>query len=200
MEKKKSNKKPTSKTNISKNTKKKTTNTSSKRKPQVKKETKTLKEKVLNKTNLLYVLFFGLLILVIILGVNVYKAEKKDEKTANIVVPITKKNSSSELKIDLKELSKEKEYAIKIANYRLNDINQEKIDYTITIENESKAYIKVTKDNDKNNLITDQESTRIEGVSLKGGEKDSSIYHFSVIDKKSVEDGEKINITIESLQ
>lgn len=196
MEKKKSNKKQVSKTNTKIQTKK----TSSKRKKQIKKETKTIKEKILNKNNLLYVLFFGLLILVIILGINVYNAAKKDEQTANIVIPITEKGSESELKIDLKELSKEKEYSIKVTNYRGNNINKDKIDYTITIENESKAYIKVTKDEDKTNLITDQEATRIEGVSLKGEEEDSSIYHFSVIDKNLVKDDEKINISIDSLQ
>ena len=159
------------------------------------------KKRIINKENYLYYIFFILLIIVIILGINVYKASKDNKnKQANIVVPIYEKNTSNELEIDMEELSNQDEYSIKLANYRQDNINKEKIEYTVTIENESKAYIKVTKDEEKTNLITDQESTRIEGVSLKANEKDSSIYHFSIIDKKMVKKGEKIKIVIDTLQ
>ena len=167
----------------------------------IKKDNKLSKKSIINKDNYLYYIFFILLIIVIILGINVYKVSReKDNKQANIVVPIYEKNTSNELEIDMEELSNKDEYSIKLANYRQDNINKEKIEYTMTIENESKAYIKVTKDEDKTNLITDQESTRIEGVSLKANEKDSSIYHFSIIDKKMVKKGEKIKIVIDTLQ
>ena len=166
-----------------------------------KKDNKLSKKSIINKDNYLYYIFFILLIIVIILGINVYKASKDNKnKQANIVVPIYEKNTSNELEIDMEELSNKDEYSIKLANYRQDNINKEKIEYTMTIENKSKAYIKVTKDEDKSNLITDQESTRIEGVSLKANEKDSSIYHFSIIDKKMVKNGEKIKVTINTLQ
>jgi len=165
------------------------------------KENNKPKKRIINKENYLYYIFFILLIIVIILGINVYKASKDNKnKQANIVVPIYEKNTSNELEIDMEELSNQDEYSIKLANYRQDNINKEKIEYTVTIENESKAYIKVTKDEEKTNLITDQESTRIEGVSLKANEKDSSIYHFSIIDKKMVKKGEKIKIVIDTLQ
>jgi len=165
------------------------------------KENNKPKKRIINKENYLYYIFFILLIIVIILGINVYKASKDNKnKQANIVVPIYEKNTSNELEIDMEELSNQDEYSIKLANYRQDNINKEKIEYTVTIENESKAYIKVTKDEDKTNLITDQESTRIEGVSLKANEKDSSIYHFSIIDKKMVKKGDKIKIVIDTLQ
>lgn len=167
----------------------------------IKKDNKLSKKSIINKDNYLYYIFFILLIIVIILGINVYKASKDSKnKQANIVVPIYEKNTSNELEIDMEELSNKDEYSIKLANYRQDNINKEKIEYTITIENESAAYIKVTKDEDNSNLITDQASTRIEGVSLKANEKDSSIYHFSVIDKKMVKKGEKIKVTINTLQ
>lgn len=206
MEKKKNTKK---KQSVKKNIKEepnKTSKTTQKKKvtskkTQSKKKKQSLKEKVFNKNNILYYVFFGLLILVIILGINVYlKSSDKTDETADIVIPIFEKGSSNELTIDLEELSEKDEYSIKIANYRHEDINKEKIEYTMTISNESKASINVTKDDDETNLIKNQESTRIEGVSLKSNEKDFAIYHFSVIDKKLVEKNEKIIIRIDSLQ
>ena len=54
---------------------------------------------------------------------------------------------------------------------------------------------------DETNLITDQQATRIEGLSLKANKKDSSIYHVSVIENNSQEDDDDvINIMIETLQ
>ena len=188
---------------------KRTTKTTSKNKTENKRKSQTkiknkpvsLKEKILNKNNILYYVFFGLLILVIILGIGVLtKSNDKTNETANIAIPIFEKATSNEMTIDLEELATQDEYSMKITNYRFDKVNKEKIEYTITISNESEASIKVTKDDNPTNLIKNQELTRIEGVSLKANEKDYAIYHFSVIDKKKVKKDDKIIIKIDSLQ
>ena len=154
---------------------------------------------MINKDNYLYYIFFILLIIVIFLGIKVYiESTKPRPKQANIVIPILEKNSIKELNINLKELAKEKTYSIKISNYRQNLINEENIDYKITIINDSKSKIKVTKDEDDTNLIKNQEATRIEGVSLKSKKKDYSIYYFSIKEKNNIKKNDKINIKIES--
>ena len=125
--------------------------------------------------------------------------KKKRVEEANVVVPLLKKDSSYNMSINLEELKKNKEYSIKISNFRQNTVNQEEVDYQILVSNESKAIIKVTKDQDENNLIKNQESTRIEGVSLKAKEKNYSIYHFSVIENKDkIKSNDKIDVTIKS--
>ena len=168
--------------------KKKKSNTSSKsnktsvKTPTIKK--KPQKKSIINKNNYLYLIFIALSIIVIFLGIKVYQKSKvKKVEEANIVIPILKKG----------------EYSIKISNFRQDNINKEEIEYKITITNESNASIKVTKDQDDTNLIIDQTSTRIEGVSLKANKKDYAIYHFS-IDKNGtkIKSGNKINISVKS--
>lgn len=168
-----------------------------------KKNTKNKKEQtktLINKNNYLYIIFVVLLIIVIFLGIKVYqKSKTKQIEEADIVIPILKKDTSYEMNIDLQELLKKEDYSIKISNFRQDIINEEKIKYKITINNDSDANIKVTKDQDENNLIIDQESTRIEGVSLNANKKDFAIYHFSVENKKNkIDKGNSINIRIES--
>ena len=153
-----------------------------------------------NKISYLYLAFVALLAIVVFLGVKVYQTSKiKRVEEANVVVPLLKKDSSYNMSINLEELKKNKEYSIKISNFRQNTVNQEEVDYQILVSNESKAIIKVTKDQDENNLIKNQESTRIEGVSLKAKEKNYSIYHFSVIENKDkIKSNDKIDVTIKS--
>lgn len=184
--------------------KKKKNNTSSKsnktsvKTPTIKK--KPQKKSIINKNNYLYLIFIALSIIVIFLGIKVYQKSKvKKVEEANIVIPILKKEASYDMTIDLQELLKKGEYSIKISNFRQDNINKEEIEYKITITNESNASIKVTKDQDDTNLIIDQTSTRIEGVSLKANKKDYAIYHFSV-DKNGtkIKSGNKINISVKS--
>lgn len=198
-----SKKTTTKKTQSKKLTNKKVTTTSKKTsRIDTKKESKEQKQqtKTIDKISYLYLAFVALLAIVVFLGVKVYQtAEVKKIEEANIVVPLLKKYLSYNMSISLDELRKNREYSIKISNFRQNTINQEEVDYQILVSNESKAKIKVTKDQDENNLIKNQESTRIEGVSLKAKEKNYSIYHFSVIENEDkIKSNDKINITIKS--
>lgn len=196
-----SKKNTTKKTQPKKITNKKTTKVSTKKtvtkKEPIEQQNQTTAS---NKISYLYLAFVALLAIVVFLGVKVYQTSKiKRVEEANVVVPLLKKDSSYNMSINLEELKKNKEYSIKISNFRQNTVNQEEVDYQILVSNESEAIIKVTKDQDENNLIKNQESTRIEGVSLKAKEKNYSIYHFSVIENKDkIKSNDKIDVTIKS--
>lgn len=196
-----SKKNTTKKTQPKKITNKKTTKVSTKKtvtkKEPIEQQNQTTAS---NKISYLYLAFVALLAIVVFLGVKVYQTSKiKRVEEANVVVPLLKKDSSYNMSINLEELKKNKEYSIKISNFRQNTVNQEEVDYQILVSNESKAIIKVIKDQDENNLIKNQESTRIEGVSLKAKEKNYSIYHFSVIENKDkIKSNDKIDVTIKS--
>lgn len=175
-----------------------TKKTATNKKIQQKNEEQQVKE--INKEKYMYIVFILLIAIVVFLGVKVYqKKQTKKEETANIVVPLLKKGLSYDMSIDLGKLKNEDEYSIKISNFRQKNVNKEEIEYKITITNDSKAHIKVTKDMDKTNLVTDQESTRIEGVSLKSNQKDYAIYHFSIDgNKDKIKSKDKIEINIKS--
>lgn len=198
MPEKKRTKKNTS-SNSKKITAAKTKKTSKKNISQNKNEKKDKKKKIINKDNYLYYIFFLLLFIVIILGVLVFNAKKKNKlEKSNILIPIYEKGLTNELDVNTYELANSKEYSMKIANYKKDKVNKEELEYSITVVNESDAYIKITKDDDKENLMVDQESTKIEGMKLGKNEKEYSIYHFSVIDKTKVKKDEKIHVKITS--
>lgn len=184
-------KKPTPK----KETTKKTT---PKKKPAKQEKKKNIKEIVFNKNNILYYLFFTLLIIVIVLGVLVFRKTQEKNDTANMLIPILHKDQVNDLNIDVKELAKQKDYSIKISNFRQDILAEEEISYSITVNNTTGAIIKVTKDEDPDNLIVDQQSTRIDGMKFGNKKKEYSIYYFSIIDNKNVNNEDKISIKIES--
>ena len=159
---------------------------------------KKISKKIINKDNYLYYVFFVLLIIVIILGILVYKAKNNTIEKSNMLIPVYEKGQTNELDVNMYELANSKEYSIKIANYKNDKVNEEELEYSITVVNESDAYIKITKDKDTKNLMVDQDSTIIEGMKLGNKEKEYSIYHFSVIDKSKVKKDEKIHIKIVS--
>ena len=198
----KETKKPTKKKTPSKS--KKTTSTKTVSKNASRSKTKKINtkkkvsKKIINKDNYLYYVFFVLLIIVIILGILVYKAKNNTIEKSNMLIPVYEKGQTNELDVNMYELANSKEYSIKIANYKNDKVNEEELEYSITVVNESDAYIKITKDKDTKNLMVDQDSTIIEGMKLGNKEKEYSIYHFSVIDKSKVKKDEKIHIKIVS--
>ena len=127
-----------------------------------KKEVKTTKKvtKVTKKTNkkidykkvvtnekFLLGVFILLAVFVCILGCFVIKEMNSNrviDKT-NVVLPIVEENTNNGLEIDAYGLTKERFYVIKVTNYHEKDINDEEFEYTIDIENDTKATIKVTK-------------------------------------------------------
>lgn len=180
--------------------KSKSTNKNVKKRDSVKRSTKSKKRSknsIINRDNYLYYIFVILLIIVIVLGILVFNASNKYKKSnGNIVISINEKHKNSELDFDLVELSKRKDYTLKLTNYQQDSVNKDKYSYSITITNDSSAKIYVWKDYKKKNLMVDQKATIIEGVSLDPFEKEYDIYHFSVISKKNVKKGDKIHLKI----
>lgn len=133
----------------------------------------------------LKIIFVILIIVVIVLGIFIYKKEKNDannEQDAHITVPVNQLGSDFEFGIDALLLSKEnnKEYILKITNYKDDKVNKEEIPYQVIIENPTDCIISVTKDDEDKNLMVEQLSTTIEGKLTSAFKED--IYYHIVID------------------
>lgn len=170
-------------------------------------------ESVSNKTNIdkntvmefissykfLYSALAILLVIVLILGVVTYrKVSEFNKTTGDMVFPLIEEGAHTAFSLDLFELSKEKDYTIKISNYRGDTINKNDVSYTIKISNSSNTKVIVTKDEDKDNLITNQKECTIEGDKMDKNTKKYTIYHISIDSDSSIKKGDKINIEINS--
>lgn len=147
----------------------------------------------------LYSALVILLVIVLILGVVTYKKVSEFNKTTgDMVFPLIEEGAHTAFSLDLFELSKEKDYTIKVSNYRGDNINKNDVNYTIKISNSSDTKVIITKDEDKNNLITDQKECTIEGDKMDKNTKKYTIYHISIDSDSSIKKGDKINIEINS--
>lgn len=130
-------------------------------------------------------IFFGILIiLVIVLGVLIYQKESQseEEELAHITVPVYQVGTGFEFGIDAALLSKEsnKEYILKITNYKGNKKIKEDVPYQIIVENPTDSIISIKKNHDKDNLMQEQKNTIIEDVMPSKDKAD--IYYHIVID------------------
>lgn len=154
-----------------------------------------------NKKNekILLIIFILLIILVFILSLLVYqkKKESKEKIVANILIPIVIEKKDRNISLNVTNLINQDEYILKITNYRGENINKNEIPYTITITNDSKAYISVRKDKEKQNLMVDQEATIITDLKLQK-EKKQEVYYFIKVTGKNAKKSDKINITVSS--
>jgi uncharacterized protein (UPF0333 family) len=155
-------------------------------------------KKFVTSYSFLYGVFAFLLVLVIILGITVFiKGREKKENTANMVIPILTENSHNSMKINLYSL-KEDDYIIKVTNFRGNETNQNDVTYSVTIRNESNSNIEVTKDQEKENLMIDQQATKIEGQTLEGKKQNTTIYHIRLAEHAKPSDGDYVTVEIAS--
>ena len=147
----------------------------------------------------LYGMIAFLFIVVIVLGIMVMVKKKEyNENHANLVFPVMEKGVHNSMNLDLNELKKKGSYIIKVTDFRGDQINQEEIDYSLVLRNETGVSLEVLKGKDSTNLMVDQEATRIEGVQLKSKEKQEDIYTVRILDDSKLEKDEKISIEIES--
>lgn len=145
----------------------------------------------------LYSTFAILLVAVIVLGYLVANHKEDPEKaSADLFLPIIYSNTKNNIKVDLSELYRKGEYVLKITNYHGKKINEEKINYNILVKNATKNHIKIVKNKDDNNLMVDQEATRIEDGSLKGYVKQTDTYIITVEERP--EEGDEISLEITS--
>lgn len=194
--------------NDNKTKKKKTTqktrssqiNTNKKNNKKKSEKNKINNKKILTTENILLVLFILLLFLVIFLGIKVYQKNKSENKKikANIVIPITKKEQSAVLNVDLNELAKQEEYVFKITNYRNEELIKENISYKITIHNDTDTILELRRNNINNNLITNQRETTIDSLKLYNQEKEDIYYHLRIIKKGNIKEKDVVVINVNS--
>ena len=155
-----------------------------------------------SSTLFLKIVFIALLIIIIGLAVLIYQKEEKDKKVENvhITVPVNQSGTDFEFGIDALLLSKEnnKEYTIKITNYKDDNINDEEMPYQILIENPTDCVISVKKGKDEQNLMKSQESTLIEGEVLKSKEKEDVYYHIFIDSIGKLENNELLHVKVTS--
>ncbi|MBQ3307254.1 MAG: hypothetical protein IJG68_03560 [Bacilli bacterium] len=155
-------------------------------------------KKFVTSYSFLYGLFAFLLVLVIILGIVVFiKGKEKKETTANMVIPILTQGSHNSMRINLYSL-KDNDYIIKVTNFRGNETNENNVNYSVTLTNDSNSNIEVTKDQEKENLMIDQNATRIENQSLTGKKKETAIYHIHLAEHAKPSEGDYVTVEIVS--
>lgn len=167
---------------------------------QTREKTKDKKKSIFTTENILAAVFGILLIVVIVLGVMVFNKsqENKDKVNANLVVPIFEVNAEENVSLNTLALAEEDEYVLKITNYKDDKVIAEKVNYSITVENDSKAIVKVTKNKDTEDLMKNQKSTVIENQELKSNTKEDVYYHISITEKNKIDKDDKVNIKIAS--
>jgi hypothetical protein len=160
------------------------------------------KENIFTQDNILKFIFYFLIVLVIVLFILVLRKEstKDSDVTANIVVPIYAEDTHNTVSVNLKALANlaDKEYILKVTNYKNSTINTKEISYTITVLNDTDSTIEVYKDNGTRNLMSDEESSLVDANKLKIGEKQEVYYHIKLVKAGTLEDTTKIDINIAS--
>ena len=153
--------------------------------------------KVVTNEKFLLSVFILLAVIVCILGCLVIKHKNNTrviDKT-NVVIPIIEENTTNSIQIDAFGLTKERFYVIKVTNYRDKNINKEEFKYTINVENDTKATIKVTKNDDETNLIKNNKKTVVTGQELIKDKKQEDYYYVSVVHDGGVVKNDFIKIT-----
>ena len=95
------------------------------------KKTKKFKFSKLDKQDkALLTTMAGLVVLVAVLAVVALNLKNNEQnEKANIVIPVLEENTQNEISVDMSEMKKgdTKEYIFKVTNYKVRDINEEKI-------------------------------------------------------------------------
>ena len=149
-------------------------------------------------TKFLKIIFILLIILVVFLVVLcvIKDKESKDNGFANISFPLVEDSKPIEFGINALTLSQTDEYIFKVVNFKDNKINQKKREYTVTIENKLDCVISVTINDQKENLMINQESTILTDT-LKSKEKETVYYHVKVKSSGELGDRDLINVRID---
>ena len=151
-------------------------------------------------TSFLAIIFIGLIILIVCLGIGIYQKEQKkiEEFDAHITIPVLKKDSNFEFGVDSYLLTKEhnKEYIFKITNFRNDEKALEEIPFQIVIENDTKASISLTRGDLSEDLIKGQKKTAIDDIMPLSQEDEAIYYHLKITSSKSLKKDQFIQIQI----
>ena len=163
-----------------------------------KKSKKKTTEDLLNSTKRLTIVFVLLLILVIfLLVVCVIKyKESKENEFANMVIPVYETNTNYEFSINAKILNEVDGYTFKIVNYKKDEINKEEIPYKIEVKNNTNSIIKVTKGDNKKDLMGKDKEKIIDEVTLKKDDKENIYYHIKITKSNNLTKDDLIYIKI----
>ena len=173
-----------------------------------KKKNKNALRKIIPKTTseiILTLVFVLLLISVItLLCVAVSKKnEFKQKQSADIVIPIIEKETNNTLNVDILELKGNslKDYSFHITNYKGNNINKEKMSYSILLStNDNDVTLKLYKNGAEDNLLKNQSSYELKGLKLINNKKQDDVYTLVIKANKNIEKKQNVSIQIISVE
>ena len=164
--------------------------------------------KIIPKTTseiILTLVFVLLLISVItLLCVAVSKKnEFKQNQSADIVIPIIEKETNNTLNVDISELKGNslKDYSFHITNYKGNNINKEKMSYSILLStNDNDVTLKLYKNGTEDNLLKNQSSYELKDLKLINNKKQDDVYTLIIKANKNIEKKQSVSIQIISVE
>lgn len=166
------------------------------------KKRKKNKTKMTTQEKILLVIFIILVIVVITLGIQVLNLEKskKENREVNIIIPIIEKQSTSGFKLDASSMKKgeSQEYLFKITNYKGNKVNESKMVYNISLTPSENTTIELYKDEDKVDLIENENSLEIEGINLPKNTKSETVYKLIISKNNNVKTTDMISVKVDS--
>lgn len=173
-----------------------------------KKKNNNALRKIIPKTTseiILTLVFVLLLISVItLLCVAVSKKnEFKQKQSADIVIPIIEKETNNTLNVDISELKENslKDYSFHITNYKGNNINKEKMSYSILLStNDNDVTLKLYKNGTEDNLLKNQSSYELKDLKLINNKKQDDVYTLIIKANKNIEKKQSVSIQIISVE
>lgn len=173
-----------------------------------KKKNNNALRKIIPKTTseiILTLVFVLLLISVItLLCVAVSKKnEFKQKQSADIVIPIIEKETNNTLNVDISELKGNslKDYSFHITNYKGNNINKEKMSYSILLStNDNDVTLKLYKNGTEDNLLKNQSSYKLKDLKLINNKKQDDVYTLIIKANKNIEKKQSVSIQIISVE
>lgn len=173
-----------------------------------KKKNKNALRKIIPKTTseIILTLAFVLLLISVITLLCVAVSKKnefKQKQSADIVIPIIEKETNNTLNVDISELKENslKDYSFHITNYKGNNINKEKMSYSILLStNDNDVTLKLYKNGTEDNLLKNQSSYELKDLKLINNKKQDDVYTLIIKANKNIEKKQSVSIQIISVE
>lgn len=173
-----------------------------------KKKNKNALRKIIPKTTseIILTLAFVLLLISVITLLCVAVSKKnefKQNQSADIVIPIIEKETNNTLNVDISELKGNslKDYSFHITNYKGNNINKEKMSYSILLStNDNDVTLKLYKNGTEDNLLKNQSSYELKDLKLINNKKQDDVYTLIIKANKNIEKKQSVSIQIISVE
>ena len=149
--------------------------------------------------NILLIIFILLVILIIFLGTKVYEKKSQEQEKVYDTIYLLEENVTNSISIDVTH-AKEKEYILKVTNYRENIISKTDIDYTIEVENDTLTKIEVIKNEKEKTkaLVEKKEKYYLEKNIFPAKKKKTDTYRITIKGTNNTNAEQKINIIIKN--